>query len=251
MMVNSGVLVIFSRKDSQQFAEKVRRRIVGWYRNDEDYSDAVKRIVLQREEIIGLFEKVKKVDVRKLLQYLDSSGFFYRPSSANRHHNFLGGLAMHSLGTFKIIEKWNGLSPEERKKERLYCRFLRNKKVDCDIFRETMDYDDMVIAAICHDLCKAKHYYFDRGIIWKHHSDFELNYAHASLSVKRLKENGIDTPNCDEIRLAVLMHMHLFGKPRYTKEAKYQQRAKKSMLAIAVWAADKLDASRYPAGKCP
>lgn len=92
----------YARKDSQQFAEKVRRRIVGWYRNDEDYSDAVRRIVLQREEIIGLFEKVKKVDVKRLLLYLDTSGFFYRPSSANRHRSALPTICKNCIGAIDM-----------------------------------------------------------------------------------------------------------------------------------------------------
>ena len=50
----------FSRKDFQQFAEKVRRKIDGWHRKDEAYSDAVNRIVLQREEIIGFLRKSRK-----------------------------------------------------------------------------------------------------------------------------------------------------------------------------------------------
>jgi hypothetical protein len=43
--------------------------------------------------------------------------------------------------------------------------------------------------------------------------------------------------------------MHLFSAPKYDGYAKIQQKARKSMLAIGVWGADKLDASRHPAGK--
>lgn len=239
----------YQRADSNAFATKVSKKIAGWYNKDVYHENAVRRIVLQREEIYALLEKVEKVNVKKLLKYLDSSGFFYRPSSAARHHNFPGGLAEHSLGVFKIIEEWNSMTPEERRASRLYQFNLSDKKVTCDIFTERMNYDDMVIASICHDLCKAKHYYFDGRIIKSHHSDPELNSAHGSLSVKRLVENGIDSPDCEEIKLAVLMHMHLFSRPRFQKEAQDQIKAKKSMLAIAVWAADKLDASRHPAGK--
>ena len=239
----------YQRPDSSAFANKVSKKITGWYNKDIYHANAVRRIVLQREEIYALFEKVEKVSVKKLLKYLDSSGFFYRPSSAARHHNFPGGLAEHSLGVFKIMEEWNNMTPKERRASRLYNFNLSGKNVSCDIFTEKMNYDDMVAAAICHDLCKAKHYYFDGRIIKSHNSDPELKSAHGSLSVKRLVENGVDSPNCEEIRLAVLMHMHLFSRPRFQKEAQDQIKAKKSLLAIAVWAADKLDASRHPAGK--
>ena len=238
-----------TQADSTEFGRKVRRKIDGWYQKEEYYTRAVERIGRQREEIIGLLESVKKFDTRKLLKYLDKSGFYYRPSAANRHHNFPGGLAEHSLGTYRIVEEWNSLSSEERKQTELYTQHLKDKKVNCDIFTEKMDLDDMIIASICHDLCKAEHYYFDGRRIKSHQSDPEPRKAHASLSVKRLRANGIDTPNCNEMLLAVLMHMHLFSDPRYPKEAQNQQTGRGSMLAIAVWAADKLDASRHPAGK--
>lgn len=231
------------------FRQKVRRKIDGWYSKEEHYTKAVDRIARQREEIIGLLETVKKYDTKKLIAYLDKSGFFYRPSAANRHHNFPGGLAEHSLGTYRIVEEWNRLSPEERRQSELYLNHLKKHQVDCDIFTETMDHDDMIVAAICHDLCKAEHYYFDGRRIKSHRSDSEPKHAHATLSVKRLKAVGIDIPGCEEMLLAVLMHMHLYSKPRFTKEAQDQQKGRGSMLAIAVWGADKLDASRHPARK--
>ena len=176
----------YKRTDSIEFTKKVSRKIKGWYSNDTFHDKAVNRIALQREEIISLFEKVEKVSVKKLLRYLDSSGFFYRPSAPNRHHNFPGGLAEHSLGVFRIVEEWNNMSPEERRNSELYNFKLSDKHVLCNIFTEKMDYDDMVIAAICHDLCKAKHYYFEGRIIKKHHSDY-LGSRHASISVERLE----------------------------------------------------------------
>ena len=235
--------------DSVEYGWKVRRKIEGWYQKEDYYPQAISRIVHQREEIVSLLESVKKVDTKKLIAYLDKSGFFYRPSAANRHHNFPGGLAEHSLGTYKIVREWDYLSPEERRQSELYVNHLKKHPVDCDIFNEKMDRDDMILAAICHDLCKAEHYYFKGRKIIAHRSDSEPKHAHATLSVKRLKAVGIDTPECEEMLLAVLMHMHLYSKPRFAKEAQDQQKARKSMLAIAVWAADKLDASRHPAGR--
>lgn len=239
----------YKRADSEEFAKKVSKKIAGWYNNDANHEKAVDRIVRQREEIYSLLENVEKVSTAKLLKYLDSSGFFYRPSSAKAHHNFPCGLAEHSLGVFRIVEEWNKMTPEERKKSDMYnlpSRYpWKNQKVYCDILTEKMNYDDMVIAGICHDLCKAKHYYFDGRIIKSHNSDPELNSAHSRLSVERLEKNGINTKNCDEILLAVENHMRLFDH----YESARRREGKHSMLAIAVWAADKLDASRHPAGK--
>jgi HD superfamily phosphohydrolase YqeK len=238
----------YTRLDSTAFAHKVSRKIAGWYSNTTFHENAVKRIVLQREEIYSLFEKVGAINVGRLLRYLDSSGFFYRPSSANRHHNFPGGLAEHSLGTFRIIEEWNCMTPDERQNSELYKRFLYNKQVTCDILKEKMNYDDMVVAAICHDLCKAKHYYMVGRVIKSHNSDPEPRHIHAALSVKRLKENGISYRNNEEMFVAVLLHMHLFSQPKSASFGDLQRKGRSSMLTIAVWAADKLDASRHPAG---
>lgn len=241
----------YTRLDSTAFAHKVSRKIAGWYSNTTFHENAVKRIVLQREEIYSLFEKVSAINVGRLLRYLDSSGFFYRPSSANRHHNFPGGLAEHSLGVFRIVDEWNKMTPDERRNSELYKFKLSDKTVSCDIFTEKMNYDDMVIAGICHDLCKARHYYLKSNrVILCHNSDPEPKRIHASLSVKRLNENGIDDKKCEELLLAVRTHMRLFSyPPRNKKEEDNQKRGKTSMLAIAVWAADKLDACRHPAGK--
>lgn len=239
---------IYTRTDSILFAQKVNRKIAGWYSNATFQENAVKRIVLQREEIYSLFEKVEAINVDRLLRYLDSSGFFYRPSSANRHHNFPGGLAEHSLGTFRIVEEWNSMTPDERQNSELYKRFLHSKQVTCDILNEKMNYDDMVIAAICHDLCKAKHYYMVGRVIKSHNSDPEPRHIHAALSVKRLKENGISDRNNEEMFLAVLSHMHLFSQPKSASYGDLQRKGRSSMLTIAVWSADKLDASRHPAG---
>lgn len=106
----------------------------------------------------------------------------------------------------------------------------------------------MVIASICHDLCKAKHYYFEGRIIKKHHSDY-LGNRHASISVERLEQKGIKGKKCEELLLAVLEHMRLYSKPSSNKEREYQIKGRASILSIAIWAADKLDASRHPPGK--
>lgn len=119
----------------------------------------------------------------------------------------------------------------------------------CDIFTEKMNADDMVIASICHDLCKAKHYYLDGRVIKSHNSDAEFRHKHGLLSVERLEQNGIVGDDCRELLQAVRMHMRLFSHPRSMKEADAQKRGRASMLAIAVWAADKLDASRHPENK--
>lgn len=239
----------YKRPDSEAFAQKVSQKIKGWYAEDTYHDRAVERIVHQREEICSLLEKVEKVSVNSLLKYLDSSGFFYRPSAPNRHHNFPGGLAEHSLGVYRIVEEWNKMTSDERRQSELYNRFLQDKDdVSCDIFTEKMNTDDMIIASICHDLCKADHYYFDGRIIKRHHRKPDES-GHSWVSKKRLEDNGIKGAECEELLLAVQNHMKLFSHTTNLTDAVTRKRGRASMLAIAVWAADKADASAHPAGK--
>ena len=82
----------------------------------------------------------------------------------------------------------------------------------------------------------------------KHNSD-NLGHRHASISVNRLETNGIKGQYCEELLLAVLKHMRLYCKPKTNREREKQIKGRASILTISVWAADKLDASRHPAGK--
>lgn len=240
-LTNINKPMIMTERD---FADKVKRKIAGWYDKEEHKKKAIDRIVRQREVIISLLEKVRLCDITKLLEYLDRSGFYYRPSSLNGHHNFPGGLAEHSLGVYYIMKEWNALTPNERRKSILYRKHIEGESVACDILNEKMDDDEMLITAICHDLCKAERFYLNGRRIKMHSS--EVSSHHSKLSVKRLKENNIYNP---EINQAVRAHMRLFPHKQDAKLTPWQIESRKSILAIAVWAADKLDASRHPAGR--
>ncbi len=54
----------YKRADAIEFATKVSRKIKGWYCKDAYHDWAVNRIVLQREEIYAILEKVEKVSVK-------------------------------------------------------------------------------------------------------------------------------------------------------------------------------------------
>ena len=227
----------------KEFADKIKTKIAGWYDREEYEIKAIDRIVRQREQIISLLKKVLLYDTSKLLEYLDDSGFYYRPSSIKGHHNFPGGLAEHSLGVYNIMKEWNTLSPNDRRTSWLYRNFIKGEPIACDILNEKMSDDEMLITALCHDLCKAERFYLNGRRIKMHRS--ESNHLHSELSVKRLKENNINYP---EINQAVRAHMRLFPHKKDAKLSAWQIESRKSILAIAVWAADKLDASRHPAG---
>ena len=234
----------FKTMSSDDFGKRVYKKINGWYSNEVQRLKDVKRIVEQREVIIGLLEKVQKVDVQPLLTFLDESGFYYRPSGHKRHHSSPGGLAEHSLGVYRIVKDWNDLEPGQRKKipQKIVGLLRRCVGIKCDIFNDVMAEDDMVLASICHDLCKAKLFYFKGSKIKKHHLN---DNRHSALSVKYLCELGINTPDCQEILLAVRTHMSLFSG-KNNLDSTTRSRGLASMLAVTVWAADKTDARRHP-----
>lgn len=231
---------------SQQFADKARNKIRGWYKQPADEDRAVNRMVTTREEIISLLGSIPSEKAARLLAYLDESGFYYRPSSAKKHHNFPGGLAEHSLGIFRILDKWNTLSPEERRTDKLYTHQLAKLRFSADIFHAALSRDEMLLASIGHDLCKAQRFWFDGRTIRMHH---ESNTAHSALSESRMKKSGFNHNEEHNILLAIRTHMRLFEATDNPDDKARRAEGRKSHLAVLVWAADKLDSSRHPAGR--
>lgn len=89
-----------------------------------------------KTEIILLLSSTKREGIDNILDYLEESGFYSAPSSVNRHHNWEGGLAHHSLGVYK-----------------------RGLKLDCiDIERNSL-----IIVCLLHDICKASKLYYDEN----------------------------------------------------------------------------------------
>ena len=84
-------------------------------------------ITTNRDLIISLLRATEREGIEKVIRYLDESGFYEAPSSTNRHHNWKGGLAEHSLGVYKMALELNSDIPHE----------------------------SLVIASLLHDICKA------------------------------------------------------------------------------------------------
>lgn len=85
----------------------------------------------QKNEIIALLKSTGRVGVDGVLDFLEATGFYTLKSSYDRHHNWYGGLAQHSLGVYRQMTVMNA---------RL-----------SDPYPE----DTVILVAILHDLCKA------------------------------------------------------------------------------------------------
>lgn len=72
-----------------------------------------------REEFISLLRQIKREgsDIEGLIEYLDNKGFFNAPATSKYYCSFEGGLMLHSLNTYKVLNKlvtdYYPFSPEQ------------------------------------------------------------------------------------------------------------------------------------------
>ena len=202
----------------QEFRERVSRKITGWYSDEAFKEKAVKRLMCQREAIIDLLASTRRQGIAEVIDYLDKSGFFYRASSSNKHHNFPGGLAEHSLGTYH--------------------------EAVADPNSRNLPEDSIIIAALLHDICKADRFWF-KGRIINEHRQYGLDSKHSARSVALLKSCGLDLT--EDERLAIRWHMK--GDRYHSKDPRKESdhsKAVKTPLWKVVFYADKRDAGKHP-----
>lgn len=156
-----------------EFEARVRYKLRGWYSRKEYEDMAVERISKLRDEFHSLLADVNRPGMANLLDYLDECGFYYRPSSDTRHHNYPGGLAEHCLGVYR--------------------------KMSVENIKGTSE-DSIKIVGLFHDLCKCDMFYFVGRSIHKHKRD-----GHGRRSVRILKRYGV-TLSPEEYR-AIRYHM--------------------------------------------
>lgn len=170
-----------------------------------------KQIDCNRREIVRLLISTQREGIVNVIDYLYTSGFFSAPSSINRHHNWRGGLAQHSLGVYnklKFLNLSNNI-PEE----------------------------SLILCALLHDICKASILHYDaNGNIMKRAIHIK---GHGYRSIKLLEMLDLKL-NKDE-RLAIRWHMGFHHVVE--KEMPQVEEAKISELCRLIRKADKLDAS--------
>ena len=190
------------------FEARVRYKLRGWYSKDQYLDMAVERISKLRDEFHSLLADVDRPGMTDLLDYLDECGFYYRPSSDIRHHNYPGGLAEHCLGVYRKMSEENIKGISE---------------------------DSIKIVGLFHDLCKCDMFFFVGRSIHKYKRD-----GHGRRSVRILKRYGV-TLSPEEYR-AIRYHM---GSSRNTERLKDPEFAKAvtEPLRKAVSEADHDDAA--------
>ena len=159
--------------------------------------------------IVSLLLSTERKGIDNVIRYLDDNGFFVVPSSMYRHHNWRGGLAQHSLG--------------------VYQRAIQTA--------ENITKDNIIIAALLHDICKAAKLYYDES--WNIHHHHTHIHGHGFRSVKILELCGLEFT--DDERMAIRWHM--VGHHARLEELDEVKKARKSALWRVIHEADKWDAS--------
>lgn len=91
------------------------------------------------QEYKNYFAYIQRPGAKKLLDWIESNGFFSAPASVRNHGSYPGGLAEHSVNVFKRLSRVN--NEQER---RWQC--------------SQYDSETIAICGLLHDLCKIDAY---------------------------------------------------------------------------------------------
>jgi len=134
-----------------------------------------------QKRIEELLLSTNRKGMENLLEYMRTSGFFTSPASIKFHGCYAGGLAVHSLGVYDLLD--------------LYALSL---KLECPV-------DSLIIAPLLHDLCKIGAYIGDRKPYTYNRSNPK---GHAVLSIERISR-FIKLTELEE--KMILYHMGVYG----------------------------------------
>lgn len=119
------------------------------------------QLVEVRDEFISILKEITREgsDIDGLIGWLDANGFFAAPATSKYHCSFEGGLALHSINTYKCLCRF--AKAFASKKE-----IVEPAKVDGDgnvipAVEETKyryGKDTLIIVGLLHDICKANLY---------------------------------------------------------------------------------------------
>ena len=152
-------------------------------------------IQLNTTIIHELLRSTNRDGMDNLLEYMSTGGFFASPGSTRFHGCYEGGLAVHSIGVYELLDSFAGLL-----------------RLECPA-------DSLIIAPILHDLCKMGAYIGDR-------KPYTWNRAnpkgHAVLSIERISRFIKLTELEDKM---IRFHMGVYGLKEFDdKKGEYPLR---------------------------
>ena len=187
-----------------------------------------------------MFCKILRDTGRENIEYviedLTDYGFFEAPASARNHFNFPGGLLQHSLNVYDMAMALRGAIVPMRP----------------DIEAQ-LPADSIAIAALLHDVCKARIYRRTKRKqrneigVWEDVEAYEVDYSdlpvgHGEKSVIMLLRSGLDLE--DSEIFAIRWHMGAWDLPAQSIEMdkSYRRAQQKSPLVALIHTADTLAA---------
>lgn len=144
------------------------------------------------EKIIELLRSTLRDGIESLIKWLRDDGFFESPSSTKFHGSYPGGLAKHSLEVFELLSGY-------------YEELKLHKATASGQKPLPLGSDNIIIAALLHDVCKVGAYIGDeKPYKWKKNQP----KGHATLSIERIKEY-IKLTEVEE--MMIRYHMGVYG----------------------------------------
>jgi hypothetical protein len=142
-----------------------------------------------KEEFCALLRSTGRENIERMITYLESTDFFTAPASASKHGALYGGLVMHSLEVYRLLENFS--KP----------------------LRDVGD-DSLIICGLLHDVCKVNMYTVRTRNVknqqgrWEEVESFaiddQLPFGHGEKSVYLIQKQ---MPITDEEALAIRWHM--------------------------------------------
>lgn len=155
-----------------------------------------------KQEILALLDGTKRKGMDAMVKYLCDTGFFESPASTKYHGCYEGGLAKHSLGVFKLVEKLIMVGIDT-------VSSPGQKPLSLTV-------DNIIIAALLHDVCKI-------GAYIGTEKPYKWNKAnpkgHATLSIERIKKH-IELMEIEE--MMIRYHMGVHGLNEFYGEGDWQ-----------------------------
>ena len=164
-------------------------------------------IAATEAQIISLLISTKREGITYLITYLEETGFFTSPASTKFHGAYRGGLAKHSLRVYELLDHfWRGLPHISD------VTATGQKPL-------SLDRNNIIIAALLHDVCKMGAYLGDE---MPYKWNKSMPQGHAMLSIARITKNIRLEPI---ERMMIRYHMGLCGCHEYYEPGSWEDRA--------------------------
>lgn len=86
-----------------------------------------------KEKFLSILKKIDREGISCLCSFIESTDFFLAPASTKGHCSIVGGLCLHSLNVYQILQN--------------FTKSIQN-----------LNEDSLIICGLLHDLCKADFY---------------------------------------------------------------------------------------------